>query len=84
MNPNVFQRLGRAAHVLLVVLIAGLAGSFSAVAADRTALERDARQAYQKLTARVPAAKALARDAMAVLVFPKITSPAPPTARVPR
>jgi lipid-binding SYLF domain-containing protein len=73
MYPKVFQRLGRAAHVFLIVLITGLAASFSAVAADRTALERDARQAYKKLTAQVPAAKALARDAVAVLVFPKIT-----------
>jgi lipid-binding SYLF domain-containing protein len=44
-----------------------------ALAADRTALERDARAALQKLTATVPAAKSLSGSATAVLVFPKIT-----------
>ena len=44
-----------------------------ALAANRAALERDARNAYQKLIARVPAAKALSQEADAVLVFPKIT-----------
>jgi lipid-binding SYLF domain-containing protein len=42
-------------------------------AADRGALERDARAALQKLTATVPAAKSLSGSANAVLVFPKIT-----------
>ena len=73
MNLNAFSRLGRATHFFLAVLIAGLATSFAAVAADRTALERDARRAYQKLTASVPAAKSLGRDAVAVIVFPSIT-----------
>jgi lipid-binding SYLF domain-containing protein len=45
----------------------------SAFAADRGALERDARAALQKLTATVPAAKSLSGSATAVLVFPKIT-----------
>jgi lipid-binding SYLF domain-containing protein len=44
-----------------------------ALAADRAALERDARAALQKLTASVPAAKSLSGSATAVLVFPKIT-----------
>ena len=44
-----------------------------APAADRSALERDARAAYQKLNASVPAAKSLSKNAVAVLVFPKIT-----------
>ena len=44
-----------------------------APAADRMALERDARSALQKLTATVPAAKSLSGSATAVLVFPKIT-----------
>jgi lipid-binding SYLF domain-containing protein len=44
-----------------------------ALAAARTALERDARAALQKLTATVPAAKSLSGSATAVLVFPKIT-----------
>jgi lipid-binding SYLF domain-containing protein len=42
-------------------------------AADRGALERDARAALQKLNSRVPAAKSLSQSATAVLVFPKIT-----------
>jgi lipid-binding SYLF domain-containing protein len=44
-----------------------------ALAADRAALERNARTALQKLTATVPAAKSLSGSATAVLVFPKIT-----------
>ena len=44
-----------------------------AIAADHSALERDARNVYQKLVATVPAAKALSKNAAAVLVFPKIT-----------
>jgi lipid-binding SYLF domain-containing protein len=43
------------------------------LAADRNALERDARAALQKLTATVPAAKSLSGSATAVLVFPKVT-----------
>jgi lipid-binding SYLF domain-containing protein len=43
------------------------------LAADRAALERDARAALQKLTTTVPAAKSLSGSATAVLVFPKIT-----------
>jgi lipid-binding SYLF domain-containing protein len=42
-------------------------------AADRSALERDARAALQNLTGSVPAAKSLSGAAAAVLVFPKIT-----------
>jgi lipid-binding SYLF domain-containing protein len=45
----------------------------TAPAADRTALERDARAALQKLTASVPAAKSLSGSAAGVLVFPKVT-----------
>jgi lipid-binding SYLF domain-containing protein len=44
-----------------------------AAAADRAALERDARAALQNLTATVPAAKSLSGTATAVLVFPKVT-----------
>jgi lipid-binding SYLF domain-containing protein len=47
--------------------------SSSVFAADRVALERDARAALQKLTATVPAARSLSGSATAVLVFPKIT-----------
>jgi lipid-binding SYLF domain-containing protein len=42
-------------------------------AADTAALDADARRALDRLTSSVPAAKALAKDAAAVLVFPKIT-----------
>lgn len=45
----------------------------TAWAADRAALERDARAALQKLSSTVPAAKSLSTSATAVLVFPKVT-----------
>mgnify|MGYP000877260093 CR=1 FL=1 len=44
-----------------------------ALAASAAELSSSAKSALQKLTAQVPAAKALARDAKAVLVFPKVT-----------
>jgi lipid-binding SYLF domain-containing protein len=56
----------------LIVLCAALV-PVAAGAADRGALERDARAALQQLTSTVPAAKALSKPAKAVLVFPKIT-----------
>ena len=43
------------------------------LAADRAALQRDARAALQKLTSTVPAAKSLSGSATAVLVLPKNT-----------
>ena len=43
-----------------------------ATAQGRGALEADAKRAYNNLVAKVPAAKALGKDAVAVLVFPKI------------
>lgn len=42
-------------------------------AQGRAALDSDAKRAYNKLVASVPAAKAVAKQATAVLVFPKIT-----------
>ena len=54
-------------------MISCLLASGVASAADRGALERDARAALQKLTSTVPAAKSLSGSATAVLVFPKIT-----------
>lgn len=54
-------------------LIAALFAPAAALAADHAALERDARNALQKLTAGVPAAKSLSGSAIAVLVFPKVT-----------
>jgi len=44
-----------------------------ALAADRSALDKEAKRAYGKLVAAVPAANALGKDAVGVLVFPKIT-----------
>jgi lipid-binding SYLF domain-containing protein len=54
-------------------LLAGLLAPAGTFAADRSALERDARSALQRLTSTVPAAKSLAGSATAVLVFPKVT-----------
>jgi len=57
-----------AALALVAVLLAA-----PAFAADRAALEAEARKAYNSLVAKVPAAKALGKNAVAVLVFPSIT-----------
>ena len=59
--------------LLLAATIAAALLPASASAADRAALERDARSALQKLTNTVPAAKSLSASAAAVLVFPKVT-----------
>ena len=64
------RALSRRALLLSVALVLAPA---VALAADRAALERDARAALQKLAATVPAAKSLSGSATAVLVFPKIT-----------
>jgi len=66
-NPGALRR-----RALLLSVVIALAPAV-ALAADRAALERDARAALQKLTATVPAAKSLSGSATAVLVFPKIT-----------
>jgi lipid-binding SYLF domain-containing protein len=70
MQHTLFSRFS---GLLMSAVIALLLAPATTFAADRTALERDARNAYNKLVARVPAAKALSREADAVLVFPKIT-----------
>jgi Uncharacterized conserved protein len=57
-----------AALALVAVLLAA-----PAFAADRAALEAEARKAYNSLVAKVPAAKALGKNAVAALVFPSIT-----------
>lgn len=61
-------------RTLLLAAAAALAlaavPSWAATAAD---LSRDAKAALGKLTKKVPAAKTLASDAKAVLVFPKVT-----------
>jgi lipid-binding SYLF domain-containing protein len=58
---------------LCLAIVCGSFVPIVAWAADRGALERDARAALQKLSSRVPAAKSLSQSATAVLVFPKIT-----------
>jgi len=63
----------RMARLFLMAASMALLAPAAAVAADHSALERDARKAYQKLVATVPAAKSLSSNAVAVLVFPKIT-----------
>ena len=57
----------------LVAAAAAIVAPADAVAADRATLQRNARSAHQQLIAKVPAAKALSKDAVAVLVFPSIT-----------
>lgn len=70
MQRTLFSRFS---GLLMSAVFALLLAPAATFAADRTALERDARNAYNKLVARVPAAKALSKEADAVLVFPKIT-----------
>jgi lipid-binding SYLF domain-containing protein len=70
MQRTLFSRFS---GLLMSAVIALLLVPATTFAADRSGLERDARNAYNKLVARVPAAKALSREADAVLVFPKIT-----------
>ena len=61
-------------RVLAWVLPALAAVAMPARAATSASqLSADAKAALQRLIAKVPAAKALARDAKAVLVFPKVT-----------
>ncbi|MFO1421080.1 MAG: lipid-binding SYLF domain-containing protein [Candidatus Competibacteraceae bacterium] len=58
--------------LLLVTAFALAAATLPVSAQSRGALEADAKRAYGNLIATVPAAKALGKDAVAVLVFPKI------------
>jgi lipid-binding SYLF domain-containing protein len=69
MNPKRFSPTRR----LSILALSAVLLPATAAAADRGALERDARAALQKLTGSVPAAKSLSQSATAVLVFPKIT-----------
>src|SRR5437764_9475924 len=57
----------------IIAAYALTAVSLQASAQGRGALEADAKRAYTNLVAKIPAAKALGKDAVAVLVFPKIT-----------
>jgi lipid-binding SYLF domain-containing protein len=53
--------------------VAGVAAVPAWAASSAAQLGSSAQSALQKLTAQVPAARALAKDAKAVLVFPKVT-----------
>jgi lipid-binding SYLF domain-containing protein len=60
--------------ILLLAAAVALAGAtMLASAQGGGALEADAKRAYNSLVAKVPAANALGKNAVAVLVFPKIT-----------
>ena len=58
--------------LFLMAAVAFVAATLPASGQDRGALEADAKRAYDNLIAQVPAANALNKDAVAVLVFPKI------------
>ncbi|WP_300454546.1 lipid-binding SYLF domain-containing protein [Accumulibacter sp.] len=74
MYKTLVSRVAQLTRCFLAALVAALVVPASALAAEgRAALEQEAQQIYQKLVAKQPAAKALSRDAAAVLVFPKIT-----------
>lgn len=73
MKKKFFSRVFQFSRWLLIALATALLAPAAAIAADHAALERDARSAYKKLIAKIPAAKDLSRNAVAVLVFPKIT-----------
>jgi lipid-binding SYLF domain-containing protein len=59
--------------LMLFSAIAIAAIAVPAQAQNTAALDSSAKHALSRLTASVPAAKALAKDAPAILVFPKIT-----------
>jgi lipid-binding SYLF domain-containing protein len=73
MNKTFVSQLSRLSRYFLLVVAIALLAPTGVIAADRSALERSARSAYQKLITKVPAAKALSGDALGVLVFPRIT-----------
>jgi len=66
------SRISFLAVLLLFAAVALAAATLPASAQGRGALEADAKRAYNNLVAKVPAAKALGKSAVAVLVFPKI------------
>ena len=63
----------RITKLLLPVALAFALLPTATLAADRSALEKEARAALQKLTGSVPAAKSLSGSAAAILVFPTVT-----------
>jgi lipid-binding SYLF domain-containing protein len=58
--------------LMLVSAIAIVAVAVPARAENTAALDAEARRALSQLTSSVPAARALAKDAAAILVFPKV------------
>jgi lipid-binding SYLF domain-containing protein len=58
--------------LMLIGAVAATATALPAWSQSTAALDADARQALDRLTASVPAARELAKDATAILVFPKI------------
>lgn len=67
------RRLVCRSTLLLAAAVVLAGASLTATAQSKPALDSDGRKAYNSLISRVPAAKALGKDAVAVLVFPKIT-----------
>ena len=67
------KTFSRISKLLLAATFALALLPATALAEDRSGLERDARAALAKLASTVPAAKSLSGTAAAVLVFPKIT-----------
>jgi lipid-binding SYLF domain-containing protein len=72
MNKTSFSHVSQCSRWLQLALLTALLAPAAGSAADHSALEKDARKVYQNLIAKVPVAKSLAKDAVAVLVFPKI------------
>jgi lipid-binding SYLF domain-containing protein len=66
------RRLSLRSMLMLFTVIAFAAVTFPARAVDTGALDADAKRALEQLTSSTPAANALAKKAVAVLVFPKI------------
>jgi lipid-binding SYLF domain-containing protein len=66
------RRFSLRSMLALFSAIATLAVTIPADAADTSALDADAKRALERLTSSVPAADALAKNAAAILVFPKI------------
>jgi lipid-binding SYLF domain-containing protein len=66
-------RFSTYATALLISAMMVFAAASPAVAQETAALDASAQRAYSKLLAKVPAARELGKNAVAVLVFPKIT-----------
>jgi lipid-binding SYLF domain-containing protein len=65
--------MSQSRRISVAALLVALLVPAGAIAADRSALTSEARNALQRLTSSVPAAKALSGSAVAVVVFPKVT-----------